>query len=224
MTVFAATALLLAAAVLWTVFLVRQGLDKADKWASVLAWYLAAAGGVAAAVTSLAHWTRRRRSPETGENTKGRFPGPFASASLAVPTADAPPRVRGREQLLRRLHRAAYRPTGKVQILTGLGGVGKSTLAVEVCRLADAERRRAWWISANDLPSLTEGLVSLAEELGAGPAHLAAIRSRSPRGWERLWELLNQARPGWLLVFDNVDDPRIQALLSKSGLAPMPGS
>jgi tetratricopeptide (TPR) repeat protein len=214
--------LLFSTLVLGTVFLIRQGLDRADKWASVVGGYVAASSLLAAGLAWAIRGAARRSRAADDDPAAGALSstGAFADASLAVPTADAPSHVRGRDQHLQRLQRAVRHPPGRVQVLTGLGGVGKSTIAVEMCRwFAHHKGRTAWWISATDTSGLAEGLASLAGELGATHAHLMAIRSAAPRGWERLWELLSQARPGWLLVFDNADDPHTVGVLSASGLA-----
>ncbi|GAB3151478.1 tetratricopeptide repeat protein [Micromonospora sonneratiae] len=215
------SSLIILALVLSTVFLFRQGLDRADKWAGVISGYAAAVTLLAAGLAWLKRGAVRR--PQVAEQIPAA-PSPsthiFAGASLAAPTSDMPQRVRGRDRHLQRLRRAACQPSSKLQILAGLGGVGKSTIAGEMCRwFAQRNGRPAWWISAKDTPSLTEGLVGLAAELGANHVHLMAIRSEAPRARERLWELLSQAPPGWLLVFDNVDDPSTAGHLRDSGMA-----
>ncbi|MFI5896980.1 tetratricopeptide repeat protein [Actinoplanes sp. NPDC051513] len=216
--------LVMSTLVLLTVFLLGEGLDKADKWASIVGGYVAAASLLAAGSSWLIRRATRRSRKVDGDLLGAGWPsapaGVFGSASLVAPAADAAPCVRGRDQHLQRLHRAARRPAGRVQVLTGLGGVGKSTLALEMCRrFARSKERTAWWVSATDISSLADGLASLAGELGADHVHLMAIRSGAPRARERLWELLRRARPGWLLVFDNVDDPRTVGVLRDSGLA-----
>ena len=193
--------------VLGTTFLFREGLDRADKWASVIAGYVAVAGFLAAA-------PRRPVTRGAGPNAT------FTGAALAAPTEIDTTLIRGRDHQVRRLRRAARRPAGKVHVLTGLGGVGKSFLAVRMCRwFEEHEGRPAWWIAAQDQASLTGGLVSLAEALGIDEVQVTAIRNGAPRAVERLWELLRQSPRRWLLVFDNLNDPRLVAELIRSGMA-----
>ena len=79
----------------------------------------------------------------------------LAGASLEAPTGSAPERVHGRDDLLQQLRRGVRRPGGRMQVLTGLGGVGKSTVAVELYRWVKLHKKcSAWWISASDSDSL----------------------------------------------------------------------
>ncbi|MDG6106684.1 tetratricopeptide repeat protein [Dactylosporangium aurantiacum] len=198
-----AGAVLVAALV--TGFLVHEGLDRADKWASVAGGGIAVAGLLAGAL----------RRPATGGGD-----ATFTGAPLSAPAPVGTPAIRGRDRELRRLARAARRPDGAVHVLTGMGGVGKSFLAAWVCRwYARREGRAAWWIAAQDQAGLVDGLVSLAEAHGLGEVQVTAIRNGAPRAVERLWELLRQAPQRWLLVFDNLDDPRLAAGLIQSGVA-----
>ena len=173
----------------------------------VIVTTLAAILGIPAALVA---WRRRKhvRSVVLTVETTTSAPMLAAGGSLAAPTGTAPARLHGRDRLLRQLRRAVRRPPGRVQVLAGLGGVGKSTIAVELYQWVERdEKRSAWWISASDADVLVEGLVSLARALGANHGDVEAVRSGSGAAQDRLWGLLEQARPGWLLVFDNADDP-----------------
>jgi transcriptional regulator with XRE-family HTH domain/tetratricopeptide (TPR) repeat protein len=112
----------------------------------------------------------------------------------------------GREALLEDLH-AALRPTDpapQVQALTGLAGIGKTQTALEyACRYASAYQA-VLWVSADTLAIATAGFAELASLLalpvrsGADVGHtVAAVR-----------EWLRQ-HPDWLLILDNLDDPRL---------------
>ncbi len=136
--------------------------------------------------------------------------------SVAVPLGRLPREMRGRKPLLRGLRQQLR--TGGLVVLAGTGGVGKSTVATELARQAFAawrwrlrRRRQVWWVSASDRAILSAGLVSVARRLGATHSDLNAIESLAPDGPDRLWALLDRARRGWLLVFDNADDPQVLA-------------
>ncbi|WP_433062065.1 tetratricopeptide repeat protein [Dactylosporangium sp. CS-033363] len=187
--------------------LLWEGLDRADKWASV-------AGGAAAVAGLLLTELRRRATGRTGSGAT------FTGAPLTAPTGIGTALIRGRDRDLRRLRRALRRPDGTVHVLTGLGGVGKSFLAVSMCRWFERRRgRAAWWIAAEDPAALTDGLVSLAEELDLSRAQVTAIRQGSPRAVEQLWDALRRTPRRWLLVFDNLDEPEVIAGLLGSGVA-----
>ncbi|MBE8473807.1 tetratricopeptide repeat protein [Streptomyces justiciae] len=94
--------------------------------------------------------------------------------------------------------------TAAVRAIHGLGGVGKSTLALQyAARYRDAYTL-VWWITAETAESIVTGLGGLAMALcpqwagAAGPDERAA--------WALLWL---QEHAGWLLVFDNVEDPGV---------------
>jgi hypothetical protein len=79
--------------------------------------------------------------------------------SVLAPTGRLPSKVRGRDGVLRDLVRFARRPPGEFVVLSGMGGVGKSTIAAALAeRVGGRGRgwRRAdvWWVSATDSSSL----------------------------------------------------------------------
>ena len=89
-----------------------------------------------------------------------------------------------------------------VQALHGMGGVGKTQLAIEYAHLFAAEYDVAWWIAAQQPELIAEQFGLLAAELGCAPrgANLEAVRRAV------LAELHRRDR--WLLVFDNAEDPK----------------
>jgi tetratricopeptide (TPR) repeat protein len=142
--------------------------------------------------------------------------GSITGLSVAVPTGQLPRVVRGRDQLLGRLHRLARVSARGPAVLAGVGGAGKSTIAAAFAEAGQSSRfgrrrRYVWWVSASDLSSLTGGLVAVAQQLGASEADLGVIRACGPDGPDRLWALLDGCDRHWLLVFDNADDPSVLA-------------
>jgi tetratricopeptide (TPR) repeat protein len=113
----------------------------------------------------------------------------------------------GRNSLLDQIHRLLHpagdgdrdRAVGLVP-LQGMGGVGKTQLAVEYAHRYGHEYQLVWWLDADNRVLNESGLTDLAGALGlpvAGP-RAAVIR--------QLWGVLSQ-RTDWLLIYDNVDDP-----------------
>jgi hypothetical protein len=135
-------------------------------------------------------------------------PGPSHTATTAeqrrVWTIAA--RVRGftgRADLLAELE-AALRSGGPtvVHAVTGMGGTGKTTAAIEYAHRHHDQFDIAWWVPAENPALIPERLAELALALdlttATTPAGVGVARL--------LGELARRDR--WLLVFDNAEDPR----------------
>jgi tetratricopeptide (TPR) repeat protein len=141
-----------------------------------------------------------------------RFPG------QGPPISNLPARNRnfsGRGELLKDLHaslqvesRAAVVPTGA---LHGLGGVGKSELALEFAHRFASDYDVVWWVPAEQPTSASAALAALAGQLGVAQA---ADQSEMVAGlFDRL-----RSRDRWLLVYDNAERPdRLTGLLPPAG-------
>jgi tetratricopeptide (TPR) repeat protein len=121
------------------------------------------------------------------------------------PPFNLPPRnpsFVGRKTLLAELDRLLDDDThrSRAVALSGLAGVGKTELALEVAHRRHREGRVAWWIVADDPAGTASGLADLATAAGITQYE----REQDTR--EALWRELDR-NPGWLLVFDNADDP-----------------
>lgn len=131
----------------------------------------------------------------------------WGTAVLRAPTGRLPERVRGRDELLDRLAGLLEHPDGRVHVLAGLGGTGKSTIALALAEEAAGLGISAWWVPAVEAETMTARLLELAEDLGAPPAEVAQARAGHRNPADLLWRCLGQRGP-WLLILDNVDDPR----------------
>ncbi|MFF4703499.1 FxSxx-COOH system tetratricopeptide repeat protein [Streptomyces sp. NPDC001297] len=109
----------------------------------------------------------------------------------------------GRESALASLSDLPSTGTGIVaQTVRGMGGVGKSTLVLHHAHAhLVAGRGPVWWIEASSPATVTAGLASLATALN--PVH-AALPLDEAAAWAITWL---QGRTGWLLVFDNAEEP-----------------
>ncbi|GAA4899501.1 tetratricopeptide repeat protein [Streptomyces coeruleoprunus] len=116
--------------------------------------------------------------------------------TVAPPWGDRGTPLRGREPLLARL----LAEPG-VHVLYGLGGVGKTALALEAAHRFRRPHARVWWVGAHDDTRLTGGMRAVARHLGATDADLAAGMTA-----DLVWERLSALREPWLLVLDNADD------------------
>ena len=116
----------------------------------------------------------------------------------------------GRDRLLTALHDRLHRlgADGAVAVvpLQGMGGVGKTQLAIEYAHRHAGDYQAVWWISVENLTVATAELVRLAATLSLpadGPTDEVLTG---------LWAALAE-RTDWLLIYDNVGDPAAVASL-----------
>ncbi|MEV4558742.1 tetratricopeptide repeat protein [Kitasatospora sp. NPDC049285] len=84
----------------------------------------------------------------------------------------------------------------------GLGGIGKTTLALAYAHRHRGEYGVIWWINADSPARIEQSLGALALKLFPAWAGRAAPDERC--AWATTWL---QWHPGWLLVFDNAEAP-----------------
>ncbi|MFG2823522.1 tetratricopeptide repeat protein [Kitasatospora sp. NPDC048365] len=123
------------------------------------------------------------------------------SPPLGRRNPDHPPR--GRESLLESLaDLLADSSDGGAHVLHGMGGSGKTTLALETAHRAAADNLRVWWIGPSDQDALASGLLTVARQASATDEDL-----RTRDGADVLWQALERYDRPWLLVVDGIDDP-----------------
>ncbi|MFF2302024.1 tetratricopeptide repeat protein [Streptomyces sp. NPDC058128] len=98
-------------------------------------------------------------------------------------------------------------------VICGLGGVGKSSLAARWALRQTAHRNPVWWITAESRADVDAGLARLAAAMQ--PELIDVLPQEALR--ERALQWLS-AHDGWLLVLDNVTEPRdVEGLLARAG-------
>ncbi|MET7937513.1 FxSxx-COOH system tetratricopeptide repeat protein [Streptomyces sp. NPDC005322] len=155
--------------------------------------------------TTLTAGSQGATTPESGAPLDRGSSGPSTRPAI---WGNMPPRnlvFTGREDLLERLeHDLSDGPTAVLpHALHGMGGVGKSQLALEYVYRHASRYDIVWWIPAERPTQIAQALVELAQRLRlpvtgeaitAVPAVLEALRTGNPYG-------------NWLLVFDNAESP-----------------
>ena len=93
--------------------------------------------------------------------------------------------------------------------LHGLGGVGKTRIAVEYGLLHEANYSALLFVRADDPATLNANLAALA-----GPSVLDLTEKDAPQDAVRIEAAVRwlDAHPTWLVIFDNVDDERTAML------------
>jgi tetratricopeptide (TPR) repeat protein len=114
------------------------------------------------------------------------------------------PHFTGRDDLLADLREQLTSEEGnkRVQALYGLGGVGKTQLAVEYAHRYRDEYAVVWWIRAEEMANVWLDYAALARSLGLAIARDASLESIRLHLRDHL-----EGRADWLLIFDNASNP-----------------
>jgi tetratricopeptide (TPR) repeat protein len=182
----------------------ENGLRGAQLWQALVAAILS---GLLALLTARAggYAVRRgRHEPSIGPDPKTALtPAPLPARPIAL--SNLPSRNRnftGREAILATLATrfgdptAASAPVG--QVLYGLGGVGKTQLALEYAHRHRADYDVVWWVAAEEGTTVAAELAALARRLGV--AEVADQADMIDALWSELRDGIR-----WLLVFDNAE-------------------
>lgn len=148
-------------------------------------------------------------------------------ATTEIPTW-APPRIwgnvpqrnmnfTGRKEILTLLRESMKRGQGATAVtaalpgdpllkaLQGMGGVGKTAVAIEYAHRYQSDYDIIWWVQADQLTLLRSSLAGLAKPLGLEAAAAIGIEAAAAA----VLDALRRGAPfrRWLLIFDNADQP-----------------
>ena len=160
----------------------------------------------AVAIGLIQVWRRREPIP----------PGDAASAAYggsADPVGPASGRrsehLRGRDGLLAELTENLAVRDGRVHLLYGLGGVGKTAVALEMAERVRAAGNKAWEIIVKDADSLKWAAFSILRQLEVPEEEVRRATQGSENPADFFWRHMENQREGWLLVFDQADNPDV---------------
>ena len=111
------------------------------------------------------------------------------------------------EKTLKKEHRST------IHAVCGMGGLGKSQLALEYAYRHEKEYALVYWIRSEYMETLKADYRTLGQEMGIAEEFL-----RGDKAIPTMKGVLEN-RKGWLLIFDNAEDPRAlaQALPQRGG-------
>ncbi|MFI7706203.1 FxSxx-COOH system tetratricopeptide repeat protein [Nonomuraea sp. NPDC049480] len=118
------------------------------------------------------------------------------------------PNFTGRNDLLSALRKSINTVTAVVaqpQALQGLGGVGKTQLAIEYAWQYRAHYDMVWWVPADQPMLVPSVLAGMASHLGLPPASSTGVEQAT----QAVLRTLESGSPyrSWLVIFDNAEDP-----------------
>lgn len=108
----------------------------------------------------------------------------------------------GRQDEIQKLEDFISVPDGAKKLaVTGLGGVGKTQIALELAyRMRDREPECSiFWILCISYEAVEQVYMSIAQMVGLHDVELAEVK-------ERLRIYFSQTKEKWLLIFDNADE------------------
>ncbi len=113
----------------------------------------------------------------------------------------------GRDDLLDQLVDVWRRGGSRVltQLINGMGGVGKSTVAAALAERVRVDADVVWWLRSDQETSLIDDVIELADRLG-----IAELDDRRERARQTIRHL-SESDLRWLLVFDNAESERLIA-------------
>jgi hypothetical protein len=121
-----------------------------------------------------------------------------------------------REQELSKMHELLHGHSSRAAvILHGLGGIGKTQLAVAYIRRHKEKYTAIFWLNANDEDSLQLSFRSIAQQVLKSYPSTSVLSSVDLEGdLNRVVDAVKawldlQGNTRWLLVYDNYDNPRI---------------
>jgi tetratricopeptide (TPR) repeat protein len=116
------------------------------------------------------------------------------------------PNFTGRAAELERLRDNLFsRQPPCVQVISGMGGIGKTELATQYVHRSIDTYEIIWWIRAEHQDRVRDALVKLGQRLELRQATTDSARDRTVAAV--LETLQSGAWPSWLLVFDNAVNP-----------------
>ncbi|MCM3805955.1 tetratricopeptide repeat protein [Streptomyces sp. DR7-3] len=131
----------------------------------------------------------------------------LALGSVEAPYGRLPDVVLGRDGTLSALAQANAANYPRIQVLSGMGGVGKTTVALSAAQRAKEAGVEVFWIRAGSAAAVADGMRHAALLAGASAEHVAHAWEKGGRpAADLVWRHLVILDRPWLLIFDDADD------------------
>jgi tetratricopeptide (TPR) repeat protein len=143
---------------------------------------------------------------------KAKPPGPIAPRLHNLPFSPLGGLLKGRDEELQHLQEGQTTAITQAQTIHGLGGIGKTRLAVEYAWRSGSQYDTAFFVVAEAPEALQSNLANLAR-----PELLNLPESKAPAQEEIVAAVLRWLREHdrWLLILDNVDTPEAKEAVLK---------
>jgi tetratricopeptide (TPR) repeat protein len=133
--------------------------------------------------------------------------GLLALGSAGAPYGRLPGAVLGRDGILATLSQGDLADYPRIQVVSGMGGVGKTTVALSAAHRAKEAGVEVFWVHAGSAAAVTDGMRCVALLAGAPVEHVAHAWEKGGRPAADLaWRYLETLDRPWLLVLDDADD------------------
>lgn len=135
------------------------------------------------------------------EEQLAKEPAPSAWPSVWRVPHRLNPHFVGRTDLIDQIYQTLRSRHYSIQVLQGLGGIGKTELAVQYLNLHSDDYEVVWWVRAEEPTTLSKDYGSLAARIGLSEKD----RDEETRRQKVRASLEQNSR--WILIFDNVNNP-----------------
>lgn len=129
-----------------------------------------------------------------------------------------------REKELSNMHKLLHGHSNRTcVVLYGLGGIGKTQLAIEYIRLHKEKYTAIFWLNANDEDSLKLSFRDIAQQV---MKHHPSTNLLADIDFENLDQVVHAVKAWfdlrknthWLMIYDNYDNPKISGNLDRSAV------